>query len=318
MNSKERVLCTIQHMEPDRVPMNIWMFREDKKKEVCLKYGSMEKFFERYNIDLHMEITPPPCLTNLEYIEEKMNMEPDDIKPEHWMDPDDPRIYEGALKLKRQYGEDKAIAVHVWGVVESVYGFSGIEKTLVLMAAEPEFAAELFSKVCDFSARVVSNLLAIGIDILHITGDVGANGNMLFSPELYRTLVKPFDSRIIKPAIEKNVPVSLHSCGYCMPVIPDWIEMGVSMIHPIQESAGMDLFEVKKLYGDRITINGGLDLRRLCVLKENEVEQYVKPRMEALKKGGGFIYNTAHTVQPDTSLAILEKAYDTALKYSWY
>ena len=94
--------------------------------------------------------------------------------------------------------------------------------------------------------------------------------------------------------------------------------MGVDVLHPIQESAGMDMFEVKHRYGDRITLHGGLDLRMLCRLKKEEVRGYVEPRMTALKKGGGFIFNTGHTVQMDTSLDILEYAYDIAMEYGSY
>ena len=315
MNSRERVMAAINHIEPDRVPMNVWMFREDTCEKVIEKYGSMDAFYERYNIDVHMSITPPPCLTNLDYLEENMTMEPEDIKSEHWLDADDPRVYEDITALLGRYGRDKAIFAHVWGVVESIYGFCGIERTLVLMGANPELAKELFSKVEAFSAKVVKNLLELDVDVIHITGDVGSNRAMLFSPQMWRELVLPFDKRIIKPSLDKNVPVSLHSCGYCMPVIPDWIDMGINVIHPIQESAGMDLFEVKQRYGQEITINGGLDLRALSKMKLEEVDDYVRPRVEFLKKGGGFIFNTAHTVQMDTSLDVLERAYDTAMEY---
>ena len=318
MNSKQRVSAAIDHKEADRIPLNIWMFREDTSKMVTEKYGSLDAFYDRYNIDIHMEITPPPCLTNLDYLEENMIMEPEDIKPGHWMDPDDPRIYEGISRLISKYGKDKSIFVHIWGVLESVYGFCGIERTLMLMAQDPDFAKSLFEKAADFSKRVVMNLLEFDIDIIHITGDVGSNSSMLFSPVMWRTLIMPFDREIIRPAIEQKIPVSLHSCGYCMPVIQDWIDMGIKLIHPIQESAGMDLYEVKDRYGAQITINGGLDIRDLSRMKISEVDDYVKKRVEYLKKGGGFIFNTSHTVQTDTSLEVLERAYDAAMEYGCY
>jgi len=112
--------------------------------------------------------------------------------------------------------------------------------------------------------------------------------------------------------------LSLHSCGYCMPVIQDWIDMGIRILHPVQESAGMDLYEVKDRYGKQITINGGLDIRELSNMKLSEAEDYVKTRVQYLKKGGGFIFNTSHTVQTDTSLEVLERAYDAAMEYGKY
>jgi uroporphyrinogen decarboxylase len=317
MNSKERVISAIKHIKPDRVPMNIWMFRKDMSSAVIRRYGSMQAFFKRYHIDVHMAITPPPYLFNPDYLEELMTLKPEDIRPEHWLDPDDPKVYRGVLDLMSEFGKDKSIFAHVWGVVEAIYGFCGIERTLVLMGTEPNFAVDLFAKVEAFSKRVVENLIQLGVDIIHITGDVGSNRTMLFSPDMWREMVRPFDQSIIQPAVDTAIPVSLHSCGYCMPIIPDWINMGIQIIHPIQESAGMDLFEVKEKFGQHITIHGGLDLRALCRLDLGEVEAYIRPRMEKMKIEGGFIFNTAHTVQMDTSLDVLERAYDVALEYSF-
>jgi uroporphyrinogen decarboxylase len=294
------------------------MFREDVQQKVCQRYGSMDTFYERLNIDVHMAITPPPCRKNIDYEEEKMNMGYRDIKPEHWLDPDDPIIYGEIEELLEKYGKEKSIFAHVWGCVEAVYGFLGVEGTLLLMASEPEIAKSLFNKVESFSTAVVRNLISMGVDVIHITGDVGSNNSMLFSPGMWRELIKPFDENIIAPALDANIPVSLHSCGYCMPLLPEWISMGVKVVHPIQESAGMNLTEVKDKFGRQLTIHGGLDIRTLSTMRMHEVEDYVKPRMLALKKGGGFIFNTAHTVQMDTSLEVLERAYDTALEYAQY
>jgi uroporphyrinogen decarboxylase len=188
----------------------------------------------------------------------------------------------------------------------------------MLMAQDPDLTKSLFEKAADFSKRVVKNLLEFDIDIIHITGDVGSNRSMLFSPDMCRSLIMPFDREILRPAIDRKIPLSLHSCGYCMPVIQDWIDMGIRILHPIQESAGMDLYEVKDLYGEQITINGGLDIRELSTMKLSEVDDYVKTRVEYLKKGGGFIFNTSHTVQTDTSLEVLERAYDAAMEYGKY
>ena len=318
MNSLERVLATIQHKEPDRVPLNIWNYRGDVHKLVIEKHGSLNKFNELLDIDIFMPLTPPPCRHNPDYLEELMNMNVEDVHPESFLDPDEPSIYKDVEEYIRRYKGDKAIFVNVWGVVESVYGFIGIESTLYLMATNPGKARELFAQVRDFSQRVVENLCGMNIDVLHITGDVGSNNSMLFSPQMWRELIKPFDTEIIAPAKKAGIPLSLHSCGYFTPVLPDFIEMGIQIFHPIQESAGMDQIEIKKEFGDRMTIHGGLDVRLLPRMSEKEVEEVVHRKMQALKPGGGFIFNTGHTIQPDTPLEVIERAYDAARQYGRY
>ena len=245
-------------------------------------------------------------------------MAPEDIRPEDFLDPDDPRIYEDVEQLVKRYGGEKAIFAHVWGVVENLYGFIGVEQTLLLMTLDPDLARDLFERLCEFSTRVARNLCAMGIDVLHISGDVGANNAMIMSPDLWRTAVRPFDVRIIKPGREAGLPISLHSCGFVEPILPDLIEAGVQVVHPIQETAGMDQTEVKREFGDRLTIHGGLDVRELPRMTTEQVEATVREKMATLKPGGGFIFNTGHTVQPDTPLEHVERAYAAAREYGVY
>jgi len=52
MISRERVLASIAHQKLDRVPLNIWMYREDVQKKVIQKYGDLDNFFDSLHIDM--------------------------------------------------------------------------------------------------------------------------------------------------------------------------------------------------------------------------------------------------------------------------
>lgn len=187
------------------------------------------------------------------------------------------------------------------------------------MASHPEETMARFAVLSDWSKRVAQNALTFPIDVLHISGDCGQNGGMIMSPRMWRHMIKPFDAHIIEPALERGIPVSLHSCGNFTDVLDDIVQMGISVIHPVQESAGMDQGWVKQHYGDRLTIHGGLDIRgALSKSTPDEIRAEVKRKMEVLKPGGGFIFNTAHTVQMDTPLENVVAAYSAALEYGWY
>ena len=178
---------------------------------------------------------------------------------------------------------------------------------------------ELFGKICSWSERVAQNVVELGIDVLHISGDVGANNAMLVSPQSWRERIAPLDARIISPGKKRGMPCSLHSCGYFRPVLDDLIDMGIQIVHPLQQSAGMDLRDVKENWGDRVTIHGGLEIRHyLPRASEDELIAHVRDNILSCMPGGGFIFNTEHTVQPDTTLERVELAYQTALEHSWY
>jgi uroporphyrinogen-III decarboxylase len=62
----------------------------------------------------------------------------------------------------------------------------------------------------------------------------------------------------------------------------------------------MDPRVLKKKYGEKITFwGGGVDTQSVLPFGTPEqVEKQVKERVEILGKGGGFVFNTIHNVQP--------------------
>ncbi len=319
MSGKERTLTSLQHREPDRVPLNIWMFRKDVRAAVVEKYGSLDAFNELLGIDVFMAVTPPPNRHNPEFVEEHMNLSFDELEGDDFLDPDDPSIYEGVTELVERYGEDKCILAQTWGVLEAAYSFIGVEQTLLGFGLwEPPMQA-FFEKLGRWSAHVSRNVVELGIDVFHVSGDIGANQQMIVSPKSWRERIAPLDAAIVAAGRERGLFCSLHSCGYFQPVIDDFLEMGVEAMHPLQQSAGFDLREIKERWGERLTIHGGLEIRHyLPRATEEELVEHVRENVLTCKPGGGFIFNTEHTVQPDTALERVELAYHTAREHGWY
>jgi len=329
MNSKQRVLTAIRHQEPDRVPLNIWLYApgfasEELKAEVDAKYGSLAGFYEVFGIDLVMEILPFPYKGFVPgdkgtFFTGAGGVSAEEITDEHVCDPDDEALYDGLRKLVEVYGGDKAVVAQVWGVVEACYCFMGVEATLVDMTIKQEPMAGLFRRLGEWSARVAENSLDLGADMVQISADAGSKTGLLFSPNLWWELVYPNDKLIADVVKRRGKPVIMHNDGNIWSIMDGIVEMGVDVLHPLQTSAGMDLIEVKEKYGDRLTINGGLDVSHVLPrASDEELVTTIRRYMEALKPGGGFIFNTEHFVPATTTLARLELAYETALQYAWY
>jgi uroporphyrinogen decarboxylase len=52
--------------------------------------------------------------------------------------------------------------------------------------------------------------------------------------------------------------IANHNCGDLRKIIPDWIELGLQLLDPIQPKS-MDPAELKRLYGDRLCFRGAVD-----------------------------------------------------------
>lgn len=316
VTSKERILKAIRHEEADRVPLNIWLYRQDYSETVSAKYGSVDAFYEQFGIDMVTVFAPPPwygierrCYT----LDEALNLK--------LPDPCQDSLYDGVREFVEHYGKGKDMAVfcQIGAVFESANGFVGIENNLANMACEPEKTADFYKKLSDWFQAQAQMVIDCGIDVLHLSDDWGQNERMMFSPKTWWELVFPYDKQIVDIGKLSNVPVSLHSCGYMMDVLDGCVEMGLDILNPIQTSAGMDAYKVKADFGDKLCLYGTLDVRHVLpryTLPQIEVE--VKQLMECLKKDGGYIFCSAHTVNPDVPLENVEYAYECALRYGSY
>ena len=75
--------------------------------------------------------------------------------------------------------------------------------------------------------------------MLKIGDDVGTQIAMMMSPQMYRQWFKPRHAAVIAAAraVRPDLPVCYHSDGNCWRVIPDLIEIGVTVLNP--DPAGM-------------------------------------------------------------------------------
>ena len=137
---------------------------------------------------------------------------------------------------------------------------------------------------------------------------------MIVSKETYRNKIKPYHRKIID-YVKSNwdVKVLIHSCGAIRPIIPDFIEIGIDAINPVQISAsGMDPESLKMEFGNNITFwGGGVDTQHvLGVAKPEEVTAAVRENMKVFKPGGGFVFAQVHNIMPNVPLENIIAMYD--------
>jgi uroporphyrinogen decarboxylase len=213
----------------------------------------------------------------------------------------------------------RAIFVQTPGCFETANGFIGMSNQLLEMAARPELMRELYRRQVEWAKTYIANCLDLGADVIHISDDLGQNGRMLFSPATFRDVVAPVMAEEAAFVRERSPHLSLHSCGYFDDVIGDLADMGFTCMHPFQESAGMDIPSVKRRFGDRVTIYGGLDVRSTLPSGDRDLIRADLERIvPACKVGGGLIFCTGHTVHSDCELGDVLFAYEVLDELSRY
>jgi uroporphyrinogen-III decarboxylase len=100
---------------------------------------------------------------------------------------------------------------------------------------------------------------------------------------------------------ERGLPVVYHSDGDLRRVMDLLIETGIRCLQPLEAKAGMDLLEMKRLYGDRLVFMGNIDFEAIA-RGDEEAEAEIELKVGRGKQGGGYIYHSDHSVPPKISL----------------
>jgi uroporphyrinogen decarboxylase len=319
MNSLERVLATVNRKPVDRTPIDCWLYQKQFLEKLEAEYGPREKFIEEFGIDVFVGLMPFPNQFGRKFdVHELAGIRFDDPKDSKWLNFTDWNYDFGgtniATAVKNHKGK-RCVLAHTWGMVEGTSSFLGIENCWMNLGAEPEKMANFFDRYADWMCAQVENLVEAGVDMMTLSDDWGSNGTMLFSPAMWRKVIKPYAKRVVQHARALGLPVNLHSDGYLMQIVDDIIEMGFTSWHPVQESAGMNPAEIKARYGDKIVIYGSLDvIDGLLRYDGEELDEYITRRFEIYAPGGGFIFNGGHFIQPDIPPMRLVRAYRLANK----
>ncbi|RKY29964.1 MAG: hypothetical protein DRP67_05515 [Candidatus Omnitrophota bacterium] len=191
-------------------------------------------------------------------------------------------------------------------------GFSEFMMDLILNEKMVFF---LIEKVEEFHFYYTEQTLKYGrnIDIFMMGDDFGAENGLLISPEIFRKYFKKPLKKMAELAHRYGVKVMLHSCGSVRELIPDFIEIGIDILNPIQTTAkGMVPHELKREFGKYICFHGGVDVKNLL---PNSSPQFIKKEIEKLVnilgEGGGYILAPSHNLQMDIPLENILAIYET-------
>lgn len=126
--------------------------------------------------------------------------------------------------------------------------------------------------------------------------DMGFKTATLLSPDTLRKYILPWHKKLAQLAHNNGLLYILHNCGYCDSIMEDLIEdVKIDAKHSF-EDAIMPVVEFKRKYGDRIAVLGGVDVNKLCQLKEKELRQYVREILDKCMSEGGYALGSGNSI----------------------
>ena len=142
-----------------------------------------------------------------------------------------------------------------------------MENCFIKMYTNPDVVKAVMKKMVDFYLEINRRFFdehADKVDVFFFGNDMGSQLDCMISPEMFRELIFPFYRQLIDLAKSYGKKVALHSCGSVDRIIPDIIDMGVDILHPIQaKAANMSAEHLQAAYGGKIVFLGGVDTQEL-------------------------------------------------------
>ena len=228
-----------------------------------------------------------------------------------WPDPTKYISPEECRAVVEEAPADQAVLGVVWSAhFQDACAAFGMETALMNMIAEPEMFRAVIDRITEFylTANGMFYEATRGrLDAVLIGNDFGSQQSLMLSRDLIREFVWPGTRRLVEQAKSYGLKVIHHSCGAIQELIPDLIEIGVDVIHPIQALAhGMSAEELHGKFAGKVSFCGGVDAQNLLVNgKPEEVARRVR-ELAALFPTGLVISPSHEAILPDIPPANIE------------
>jgi uroporphyrinogen decarboxylase len=197
----------------------------------------------------------------------------------------------------------------VFGYGGSVYEWSwwirGMEQFLMDLVSDAKLAEAVIRKIAAHTTRLAMESARAGIDVVCFYDDAGMQTGMQLSPDLWRRFIKPVWKRVLEAVRDEAAGVKffLHSCGRIEPIVPDIIELGFHILHPVQPEC-MDFESLYRRYGRDIVLTATISSQKTFPFgSPEEVRREVRRLAELAAADRRTILMPSNVIQPETPWA---------------
>ena len=335
MTRRERVLCAVNHEQPDRTPVDFQAVTE-----------IWERLFEHFGTT-DMKTVLDKLDVDCAWVDPEVSRKPSEVDEQGLI------IGWGGSKIRTVYNaygaHDDIVHFATTGcdTIDEMdaalnlpdlddFDFSGIAKacerysdrfllggfastfyypTLVRsmedilfdMAANEELAKHLFKRCFDWHIEYHKRMLEAGngrIDAMQLADDFCTQLDIIMSVEMFRKYFKEPMAQYIALAKSYGAIPFLHCCGAAYKLIPEFIDLGIKILDPVQTVCrNMEPTRLKSEFGDKLAFHGGGETQAILPHgTADEARENAKMLSRILGKNGGYIMSSCHFFQSDVPI----------------
>jgi len=234
-----------------------------------------------------------------------------------WPDPDTPSATREIEWYQENLPDDMCIASHTGHFDEHLCWVMGYETLCYALYDQRDLVRAIADRILAFHTTEVRRILQYDrVRMIWGSDDMGFKTGLLISPDDTREFVLSGHRKLTQMAHDAGRAYLLHACGNLTDVIDDLADdVKIDGKHSFEDTIE-DVREVKRTYGQKMSLIGGIDVDFLCRADEKAIRERVRDTLDVCMPGGGYCLGTGNSVANyiplDSYLAMIDEGW----KYS--
>lgn len=226
--------------------------------------------------------------------------------PEEWENFSFPEAYapgrsDGLERMKRFIDGTMLLAGNIrdpfallWEMFTPIYFVMWMYRNL-------DFIGSMFEKVTAYNVEIISLLRDCGAELIISAGDWCEKMGPMVPLKFFRETIFPNLRRQVEATHNRGSKFIKHTDGNVVPLLEE-LSCIVDGLHSLDPSAGVDIGDVKRKYGDRLVLLGNVSVDNLARKSTREIVDETKECIRKASSGGGHILSSSNTWFTDARL----------------
>ncbi|MBN2092202.1 hypothetical protein JW964_21460 [candidate division KSB1 bacterium] len=195
------------------------------------------------------------------------------------------------------------VVANIPGAFDMPRQLMGEENACLCYYLQPELMEDMLQTFSDTAFEVLQRISEkLVIDQLSVHEDLAGKSGSLVGPPQIETFIKPYFRRIWELLSSRGTKIfDMDTDGNVNSVLDAFLDCSLNSMHPMEPAAGMDSVAVRKKYGTRLAIRGGIDKH---VLRQDKaaIRKELEYKMQPLMQQGGIAFGLDHRIPNGTPI----------------
>jgi uroporphyrinogen decarboxylase len=222
----------------------------------------------------------------------------EDFEKFQWPDPHAPELTASLDWYQENLPEGMCIVGGLTGhFCEELTWLMGYETLCYALFEQPDLVEAVARRLGELFAIAVDRMLEYDrVRMIWSSDDMGFKTGTFLSPEHMRKHVLANHRDLAKRTHDAGRVYLLHACGNLAEIIDDLIDdVKIDAKHSYEDTIE-DVRQVKKTYGQRVAMIGGIDVDFLCRSEPEAIRRRVRETLEVCQPGGRYALGTGNSV----------------------